>query len=100
MNSKEEALMQSDTPVINPVPPKPAFSAPKPSAKEQEFQYLREDEKINRIMEVLKFISFGNVIIKKHKGKIAGYDFSGEIKFNLSEYNKPPKPELPADGNR
>lgn len=54
----------------------------------REFQYLTEDQKIIKIMDMLKNISFGQLTIKKHKGKISAFNYDGEILFRLDDYDK------------
>ena len=57
----------------------------------KEFQYLSEDNKIIKLMEVMKMVYFGDVTVKKHKGKIAGFEFKGQVLFKLEDYERPPK---------
>jgi len=59
-----------------------------PSDLANEFKYLTEDQKIVKIMEMMKNIYFGELVIKKHKGKIAAFDFKGQVLFRLEEFDK------------
>lgn len=65
----------------------PDTNAPS-SEIEKEFQYLTEEQKIIRIMDMLKSVYFGTLTIKKHKGKISSFEYQGEVKFKLEEYER------------
>jgi hypothetical protein len=70
---------------VNPQNPSQATDLTK------EFQYLTEDNKIIKLMEMMKNVYFGEITVKKHKGKIAGFDFKGQVLFKLEDYERPPK---------
>jgi len=53
-----------------------------------ELKYLSEDQKIIKIMDMLKNIYFGELVIKKHKGKVASFEFRGQVLFRLEEFDK------------
>jgi hypothetical protein len=63
-------------------------AASEQSELSKEFQYLSEEQKIIRIMDMLKNVYFGTLTIKKHKGKIAAFDYQGEVLFKLEDYEK------------
>lgn len=53
-----------------------------------ELKYLGEEQKIIKIMDMLKNIYFGELVIKKHKGKVASFEFRGQVLFRLEEFDK------------
>lgn len=55
---------------------------------DKELALLSEDQKVMRFMEMLNKIEFGDLTIRKHKGKIVSYFFKGEILFKIPEFKK------------
>ena len=69
----------------------PQVEAPSPSELANELKYLSEEQKIIKIMDMLKNIYFGELVIKKHKGKVASFEFRGQVLFRLEEFDKSKK---------
>jgi hypothetical protein len=62
---------------------------PEPGGElEKQLALLSEDQKRMQFMGMLDNIDFGDLTVKKRKGKIVSYNFSGEILFKPAPKEK------------
>ena len=70
---------------------------PKESEFKKELKFLQEDQKISFVLDMLRNIKYGKLEIEKYNGKIVGYQFNGNVKFMIPEFERAKKGQ--GDGN-